>query len=123
MEFVISEKKGPIFRQIADYIVKLIAIGELSPGGKLPSTRDLAVTLNVNPNTVVAAYKYLETENIAETKRGLGTFVMESISIEVLKRNVLKEYAEAYMREFVAIGIELQQGLSILEEVYNEYKG
>ena len=81
------------------------------------------MSLNVNPNTVVAAYKHLESEGIAETRRGLGTFVKEEVSIEQLKTKVLKEFAESYLKEFVGIGVDLEKGIAILKEVYDEHQG
>ena len=65
----------PVYRQIADEVCRAISVGVLRPGDALPSTRQLAVDLKVNPNTVIHAYKALEGERVIEMRRGLGAFV------------------------------------------------
>ncbi|HHY35338.1 MAG TPA: GntR family transcriptional regulator [Firmicutes bacterium] len=65
----------PMYRQIADQIRQAVAGGILRPGDRLPSVRDLAVYLTINPNTVVRAYQELEKDGLIETARGRGVFV------------------------------------------------
>ncbi len=67
----------PIYEQIIDYILKKLASGEFSAGSKLPSQREMAKVLSVNPNTVQRAYREMEIKDLVETRRGLGTFVTE----------------------------------------------
>lgn len=65
----------PIFRQIADQLRQSIDAGVFKPGEMLPSLRQLAVDIKVNPNTVQRAYEALEQEGVVETRRGIGIFV------------------------------------------------
>ncbi len=65
----------PIYVQLKEQIKKAVASGLLSEGEQLPSVRELALRLTVNPNTVAKVYQELEREEIIETARGLGTFV------------------------------------------------
>jgi GntR family transcriptional regulator len=65
----------PIYEQIIAQIKKKIARGELKSGDKLPSQRQLAKELEVNPNTVQRAYREMEIRKLVETKRGRGTFI------------------------------------------------
>ncbi len=65
----------PLYRQIVDEIEDMIASGELKEGEKLPTVRELALSLSVNPNTVARAYRELEREGFIETFTGKGTFV------------------------------------------------
>jgi GntR family transcriptional regulator len=65
----------PVYRQIIDQILGGIATGILSPGIQLPTVRQLAVDLAVNPNTVVRAYRELEIRGVLSTQQGVGTFV------------------------------------------------
>jgi len=65
----------PVYRQIIDQILGGIASGALSPGDQLPTVRQLAVELAVNPNTVVRAYRELEIRNVLSTQQGVGTFI------------------------------------------------
>jgi GntR family transcriptional regulator len=76
MEFAIDNKSGvPFYRQIIEQIKFGIASGELGSGDRLPTVRQLAVDLSINPNTVVRAYRELEIEGILNTQQGSGTFV------------------------------------------------
>ena len=65
----------PVYRQIIDQICALIAFGHLRIGDRLPSVRELAVDIHVNPNTVARVYRDLAQLGIVETQGGLGTFV------------------------------------------------
>ena len=65
----------PVYRQIIDQITAGIAAGAVGPGYQLPTVRQLAVDLSVNPNTVVRAYRELEIRGILETQQGTGTFI------------------------------------------------
>jgi len=65
----------PAYRQIIDQVLGGIASGALQPGDQLPTVRQLAVDLAINPNTVVRAYRELEIRGILSTQQGIGTFV------------------------------------------------
>ncbi len=65
----------PVYRQIIDQILGGIAAGTLAPGDQLPTVRQLAVDLAINPNTVVRAYRELEIRGVLNTQQGVGTFV------------------------------------------------
>jgi GntR family transcriptional regulator len=65
----------PIYIQLKEQIKKAAASGLLSEGQQLPSVRDLALKLTVNPNTVAKVYQELERDGVIETARGLGTFI------------------------------------------------
>jgi GntR family transcriptional regulator len=64
-----------IYMQIADYISEKILRGDWMVDSKIPSIRELAVEIEVNPNTVAKAYDYLEVKHIIYTQRGIGYFV------------------------------------------------
>jgi len=72
----------PVYRQIIDQVRGGIASGQLTAGDQLPTVRQLAVDLAVNPNTVVRAYRELELGGLLETQQGTGTF----ISTQKIKR-------------------------------------
>ena len=65
----------PIYRQIIDQVTGGIAGGALSGGDQLPTVRQLAVDLSINPNTVIRAYRELEIRGVLETQQGTGTFI------------------------------------------------
>jgi GntR family transcriptional regulator len=85
---VIDSQSGvPFYRQIIEQLKFAIARGELSPGDRLPTVRQLAVDLSINPNTVVRAYRQLEIEGVIETQQGSGTFVGSQVpAIDKLER-------------------------------------
>jgi len=74
----------PIREQLATQIKQAVLSGDLSPGGKLPSTRELARRFRVHPNTVSAAYLQLERENWLESRHGSGVFVRSQLPSEPL---------------------------------------
>jgi len=65
----------PAYRQIIDQVRGGIALGSLAVGDQLPTVRQLAVDLSINPNTVVRAYRELELGGLLETHKGTGTFI------------------------------------------------
>src|SRR5689334_9022319 len=65
----------PVYRQIIDQVMGGIAAGMLTGGDQLPTVRQVAVDLSINPNTVVRAYRELEIRGVLETQQGTGTFV------------------------------------------------
>src|ERR1700731_1633108 len=65
----------PVYRQIIDQVYGGIASGSLAGGDQLPTVRQVAVDLSINPNTVVRAYRELEIRGVLETQQGTGTFI------------------------------------------------
>ena len=76
VEFRLELKSGvPVYRQLMDQVLIAVASGVLAPGDQLPTVRQLAVDLSINPNTVVRAYKELEIRGFLATQQGTGTFI------------------------------------------------
>ena len=74
--FLLDMHSGmPVYRQIMDQVRGAIASGALTAGDQLPTVRQLAVDLAINPNTVVRAYRELELGGLLETHQGTGTFI------------------------------------------------
>jgi GntR family transcriptional regulator len=65
----------PVYRQIIDQVTGGMASGALAGGHQLPTVRQLAVDLSINPNTVIRAYRELEIRGVLETQQGTGTFI------------------------------------------------
>ena len=65
----------PVYRQIIDQVIAGIATGAVAGGDQLPTVRQLAVDLSINPNTVIRAYRELEIRGVLETQQGTGTFI------------------------------------------------
>ncbi len=76
--FRLDSRSGvPVYRQIIDQVLGGIASGKLPVGEQLPTVRQLAVDLAINPNTVVRAYRELEIRGVLETQQGTGTFIAQ----------------------------------------------
>ena len=74
--FRLDEASGvPVYRQIIDQVQGGIAIGTLETGHQLPTVRQVAVDLAINPNTVMRAYRELEIRGVLDTQQGTGTFI------------------------------------------------
>lgn len=67
----------PVYRQLIDQVSSALASGALSPGVQLPTVRQVAVELSINPNTVLRAYREMEIRGVLETQQGSGTFVAD----------------------------------------------
>src|SRR5437588_8887332 len=76
LPFQLDLRSGvPVYRQIIDQVLAAVASGRMASGDQLPTVRQLAVDLSINPNTVIRAYRELEIRGFLETHQGSGTFV------------------------------------------------
>ena len=121
MEF---DNNTPIYIQVMDMIKKQIVSKELQGGDKLPSVRELAITLKVNPNTIQRTYQELEREGISETQRGLGRYVTDDRQrTKLLKDEMCNELIQNFIKEMRALGftddIIIQMVLNNIEEAEN----
>ena len=110
----------PIYLQIMEEIKKRSVRGRYPPGSQVPSVREMAGEMGVNPNTVARAYMELEREGFTFTRRGQGSFVVEEEGrIEAERRNL----AAAALRRFVSEIRELELRADQIEELLNELGG
>ena len=111
----------PIYTQLADLLKKQIVRGQLRPGDKLPSVRELAIRYTVNPNTVQRTYRELEQEGVVEVRRGQGTFVIEDDEIIQRLRETLKqEYVATFLRDMREMGFTLQEMKESVKRMWEE---
>jgi GntR family transcriptional regulator len=110
----------PIWRQIEEGVRRLINLGALEPGAAVPSMRDLARDLRVNPNTVARAYTRLIESGVLTVKRGEGTYVAEQPSQpKKSERNeALREGALRYAGAAIAVGVELDDAVDELQSAF-----
>ncbi|HEX7707512.1 MAG TPA: GntR family transcriptional regulator, partial [Thermoanaerobaculia bacterium] len=101
----------PIWRQIEEGLRRMISLGSLSPGDAVPSVRELAQQLRVNPNTVARVYLRLTEQGVLTVRRGEGTFVAEApVQMKKSDRNAaLRESAAGYAGTALAIGATLEE--------------
>jgi GntR family transcriptional regulator len=121
--FRLDLKSGvPVYRQIIDQVHAARASGAIGPGEQLPTVRQLAVDLSVNPNTVVRAYRELELTGVLTTHQGTGTFLtdvkMERSNAEREKKldRLVSEFAARAGRE----GFTLKEVRSRLKDFLSQ---
>ncbi|MDR0823490.1 MAG: GntR family transcriptional regulator [Prevotella sp.] len=108
----------PIYLQIVDFCFRNILIGEWNEEERIPSVRELGAALQVNPNTAMRAFEYLQTENIIYLKRGMGYYVAENAGKEIVKLQKEEFFNEVLPETFKSIDL-----LDInIEEVIERYK-
>lgn len=107
----------PIYLQIIDRISRGIVRGDIKPGDKLPSVREMAIQSGVNPNTIQRTYSELERMEVVETKRGQGTFVTENLGMVVqLKRSMQASVVENFVKSMREIGVVESEIINSVEE-------
>ena len=113
--------KEAIYLQIAAYICDHIAMGKWLPEQKLPSVRELAGELQVNPNTVMRTYEYLQNQEIVFNKRGLGLFVAAN-ALEKIKSNRKERFLQQELPDVFRSLYLLDISLAELQERYETFK-
>ena len=98
----------PIYSQITDGVIQQIHSGILQPGDRLPSVRELASQLTINPNTIQRAYRELEAEGHIVTVPGKGCFVCE-IAAATTERSALMQTLEETVAALTSMGISREE--------------
>jgi len=112
----------PVYRQLIDQVMGAIAAGTLQGGDQLPTVRQVAVDLSINPNTVVRAYRELEIRGTLDTQQGTGTFV----SHKKVKRDEIEHQRQLnqLVSDFVAragsAGFTIEE---LLEQLHDRQNG
>ena len=115
MEF--NQPKG-IYQQIADQVSDRIAVGEWNAGERIPSVREMAVNLGVNPNTVARSYQSLLDDGIIENRRGIGYFVGKEAReriMDELKKAFIEEEVPRLFEMMEKIGMDIQELVALFE--------
>ena len=110
----------PIYEQVKDGFCQLILSGALPPDYKLPSVRELASSLTINPNTIQRAYRSLEQEGYIVSVPGKGSFVCDGDQAARARRQELLERFNKLVKEMEQLGIPRRQLMDILKEGENE---
>jgi GntR family transcriptional regulator len=108
----------PVYRQLIDQVQGALAGGRLKPGDQLPTIRQAAVDLAINPNTVTRAYREMEIRGLLETQQGTGTFIAEQ-QIEtdgVVRSQQLEQLAAEMIARAGANGFAISELIHALNE-------
>ena len=119
-----SKSSIPLFEQIQSKVKELILKNALRDGDKLPSVRELACMITVNPNTISKAYGKLEEDGIIQTVQGKGTFVKNGANLFVrqdgifsIQRELRKILNSAFM-----LNLTLEEIIKMEKEIYKDIK-
>lgn len=108
-----------IYLQIVHSIKHQVATGRLKPGEQLPTVREMATALRINPNTVARAYDQLDSDNVITTQQGRGTFVREHPDDAHLTR-VRHEHLKALMDGVVGKALSMGYGPQEIREAFDK---
>ena len=100
----------PIYLQVMRDLEQEMVTGRLNPGDKMPSGRELAVKYESNPNTAQRVYQELEAEGLVETRRGLGTFVVEDAQkLAGLRSQLAADVVRKYLTDMAKLGFSNEE--------------
>ena len=113
----------PLYAQLIDQVKRSIAVGALAPGERLPTVKQLAVDLTINPNTVARAYRDLERDGVIETSPGRGSFVRSGSAAQTRKTltDVAAVALEAAIRDARSIGVDRPALETLLERLIERW--
>ncbi len=113
---------APIWRQIEEGMRRMISLGTLKAGDPIPSVRDLARDLRVNPNTVARAYQRLTDLGVFNVRRGEGTYVSDQPApIKRSERNeTLRDASLRYASAAISVGVAVGDAVTELENSYDK---
>jgi GntR family transcriptional regulator len=114
-----NDNPKAIYEQIYDEVIRLIFTKSLKPDEKLPSVRELASMIRINPNTIQKAYKYLEENNYIYTVKGIGNFVKDADELRNLHIKNMKDELYKVIKSLKELGLRDDKILEIVEEVMN----
>ena len=127
MDISIEFQSGiPLYEQIAQQVLELIQSGELKPGNQLPTTRQLAVDLGVNFNTVARAYRMLDQDSVISTQHGRGTYILEQNTLNQEKKgnpDTIEDLTRFYLRKATYLGFEPEEIQDCFNKIVKEEKG
>ncbi|MFW6120352.1 MAG: GntR family transcriptional regulator [Petrotogales bacterium] len=113
----------PIYKQIKRNIYEAIMKGEIKDGEMMPSIRDLASSIRVNPNTVVRAYREMENEGTVMARQGMGYIIITNKkNIKKMILDELKRDLSNYLVKYQKIGLSIEEVLEVTESIWKENK-
>ncbi len=107
----------PLYEQVLNQVRSSIAKGEIGLGDKIPSVRELAQALKINPNTVMRAYQELERDGLTETRRGQGTFITTSRDrVETIRKSLAEQAVDEFLDKMRSLGYNMRDIQTLLNE-------
>ncbi|WP_312700390.1 GntR family transcriptional regulator [Sedimentibacter sp.] len=123
MILIDNNSSKALYEQIYDELTRLILSKVLKPDEKLPSVRELAAMIKINPNTIQKAYKSLEENNYIYTVKGVGNFVKDSIELRSIHiRNMEEKLSEA-IRALKELGLKDEYIIDLVTKILKPSEG
>ena len=116
------QDRRPIYEQIVEKFRHLILSGALPPGSRMPSVRQLAMDLSINPNTIQRAYAQLEQEGLIYPVKGKGNFIADSESVREISRRNYMEEMKTLVEKGRDMGFMEEELIYIIRDCYMEGK-
>ncbi|MGN0435313.1 MAG: GntR family transcriptional regulator [Wujia sp.] len=110
----------PIYLQVIQDIKRRIISGEIKYGDKLPSSRELAIQYQINPNTAARVYNEMELEGLSFTRRGIGTFVTEEPIGDKLRKEITDELIAEFDSSISGLGYSSDEIINMIKDYYNQ---
>lgn len=114
-----NDNPKAIYEQIYDEIVRLIFSKSLKPDEKLPSVRELASMIRINPNTIQKAYKNLEEDNYIYSVKGVGNFVKNADELRDLHIRNVKDELKKVIKSLKELGLRDDRIAELVKEILN----
>ena len=116
MNFIFDNDR-PIYIQLVEQLKECIVSGKFKAGEKLPSVREFAMQIKVNPNTVQKALAEIENQKLIYTERTNGKFITENEElIENVKRELANQKVQKYFQDMNKLGIDKEDAIKYLQE-------
>ena len=116
------QDRRPLYEQVEEKFSNLILNGALQPGSRMPSVRQLAMELSINPNTIQRAYMQLEQEGLIYPVKGKGNFIADSEEVRRISKASYSKELKALARRGMAMGMDEEELIYIIRECYKEEK-
>ena len=115
----------PVYRQLIDQVLGAVATGVLQTGDQLPTVRQVAVDLTINPNTVMRAYREMEIRGILDTQQGAGTFIAEqrTAAPKEERERQLAQLVGEFISRAGLLGLTLEELMQALRDMSREPQG
>lgn len=120
MIFIDYQDRRPIYEQIVERFEKLILTGALEADSQMPSVRQLASDLSINPNTIQKAYAALEQEGYIYPVKGKGNFVNGSLALKQKKKEDYLQRLQEFLSECREYGVTAGEILNLTEHIYGK---
>ncbi|WP_117170179.1 GntR family transcriptional regulator [Paraliobacillus sediminis] len=115
--------RDPVYLQIVRYFKEKIAIGEFEPGDEIPSRRELAGRMKINPNTAQRAYKEMEEQGLIYTEKNLPSKITtDKKTLGMVREELLVEAVDTFVTSVRAINVPVDELLDLVKSKYTDDK-